>query len=150
MSMAVNCASGWDPERLERVREEAGASPFGNIRNLYLTPALCDSVRAANLGAPFRAPIVSDVPVLFVSGSMDATTPPFEAEEIAWGFPNGFHMIVHNGFHETLGVREVQRSVIDYFSGKEIRGRSVVMPAPKFLSVSDALKRIADEPAPAH
>ena len=149
MSLAVNCASGWDPERLERVRDEAGSSPFANIRNLYLSPALCDSVRAANLGAAFRAPIVSEIPVLFISGSMDATTPPFEAEEIAWGFPNGFHMIVHNGFHETLGIREVQRSVTEYFSGKDIRGRGIVMPPPKFLSVTEALKRVTEEPAPA-
>lgn len=148
MSLAVNCASGWTPERLARVRGEAERSPFGNIRNLYLSPAVCDSVGASDLGAAFRAPVVSDVPVLFVSGSMDATTPSFEAEEIAWGFPNGAHMIVHNGFHETLVVPEVQRSVTDYLSGKEMRGRSIVMPPPKFLSVAEALKRLAEEPAP--
>jgi pimeloyl-ACP methyl ester carboxylesterase len=146
MSLAVNCASRWDPDRLARVTAEAGVSPFGNIRNLYLNPGLCDSLDVADLGPAFRSPVVSDVPVLFVSGSMDATTPPFEAEEIAWGFPRGAHLIVHHGFHEVLTVSEVQRSVAEYLGGKDLRGRSIVMPPPRFLGVEEALERLADEP----
>jgi pimeloyl-ACP methyl ester carboxylesterase len=149
MSLTMNCASGWAPERLARVRAEASVSPFGNIRNLYLGPETCDSLGVADLGAGFRAPVVSNVPVLFLSGSMDATTPPFEAEEIAWGFPRGAHMIVHHGFHETLVVGEVQRTAAEYLAGKEARGKSILMPPPKFLRVEDALKRIHEEPAPA-
>jgi pimeloyl-ACP methyl ester carboxylesterase len=146
MSLTMNCATKWEPERLTRVTTEAGSSPFGNIRNLYLNPSLCDSVDVPDLGAGYRSPVISDIPVLFVSGSMDATTPPFEAEEIAWGFPRGAHMVVHHGFHETLVIGEVQKTVADYLGGKEARGRSILMPAPTFLSVATALKRLTEEP----
>jgi len=147
MAMTMNCATRWEAERLARVTAEAAVSPFGNIRNLYLNPPLCDSVGVSDLGESYRAPVSSGVPVLFLSGSMDATTPSFEAEEIAWGFPNGTHLIVPNGFHETLVIGEVQRAVSEYFQGKDLRGRSIVLPPPRFLSVQDALKRLTDEPA---
>jgi pimeloyl-ACP methyl ester carboxylesterase len=149
MSLAVNCATGWDPGRLAQVKAEAETSPFGNIRNLYLNPETCAAVDAADLGARFREPVVSKLPVLFVSGAMDATTPPFEAEEIAWGFPRGTHLIVHNGFHDTLHVGEVQKTVAEYFAGKDPRGKSILMPPPRFVRVEDALKRLSDEPPPA-
>jgi pimeloyl-ACP methyl ester carboxylesterase len=146
MALTMNCATRWEPDRLERVTAEASVSPFGNVRNLYLAPSLCDSVGVPDLGPAYRTPVTSNVPVLFVSGSMDATTPSFEAEEIAWGFPNGTHLIVHNGFHAILGIGELQRSVSEYFEGKNLRGRSIVLPPPVFLSEEEALKRLTEEP----
>lgn len=147
MSLTMNCATRWDPDRLERVMVEAGASPFGNIRNLYLDPPLCDSVGVSDLGPGYRMPVTSDVPVLFVSGTMDATTPAFEAEEIVWGFSNGTHLMVQNGFHETLAIGEVQRSVAEYLEGKSPRGRTIVVSPPAFVNMEEALERLTGEPS---
>ena len=145
MALTMNCATRWQPERLDLVMDEARDSPFGNIRNLYLNPPCCDAVGVADLGPSYRMPVTSDLPVLFVSGSMDVTTPSFEAEEIAWGFPNGTHWMVQNGFHETLAIDEVQRSVVEYFGGTSLRGRTIVVSPPAFVSVEEATKRLREE-----
>ena len=59
----------------------------------------------------FRAPIISTLPTLFISGSLDSNTPPYQAEEVRWGFPNSVHVIVENAGHEsTLPLPEVQKA----------------------------------------
>ena len=140
MSISVNCASGAYPDRREQVGREAAASPFGNIRNLYVDSSLCRAVGARDLGSSYRARLYSPVPVLFLSGSLDATTPSFEAEEVAWGFPSGVHLVVENGFHETLPEEEVQKLVVDYLDGADVKGRRVAAPPPHFLSLDEARK----------
>jgi pimeloyl-ACP methyl ester carboxylesterase len=50
----------------------------------------------------FRAPIISDVPVLFVAGDLDGRTPISNAVEVAAGFSNGQVMIVENAGHNNL------------------------------------------------
>jgi len=49
---------------------------------------------------------------------MDSETPPGNAEDVRWGFSNSVHIIVENGFHETLPAREVQDLVVDFFKGQ--------------------------------
>jgi pimeloyl-ACP methyl ester carboxylesterase len=114
MSVSANCASGANPERITQVEREAAGSPFGNVRNLYMDPVLCGAIGAHDLGPRYRARIYSLVPTLFLSGSLDATTPSFEAEEVSWGFPNGVHIVVDNGFHDTLPEEDVQRPRSSY------------------------------------
>ena len=93
---------------------------------------------ALNLGQEFRTPIWSPVAALFLSGSLDSETPPSNAEEVRWGFPNSTHIIVEYGFHETLPSRQVQDVVIDFFSGLDVSGRRVVFERPQFLSSEQA------------
>jgi pimeloyl-ACP methyl ester carboxylesterase len=145
MSVSANCASGANPERITQVDREAAASPFGNVRNLYMDPVLCGAVGAHDLGSRYRARIYSLVPTLFLSGSLDATTPSFEAEEVAWGFPNGVHLVIENGFHDTLPEEDVQQLVVDYLGGTDVKGRRVTAPPPKFLSLDEARKLFEEQ-----
>ncbi len=140
MSIAMNCASGWSPDRLAQVIREAERSPFGNVRNLYMRPELCETIRGRDLGERYRSRIYSSVPALFLSGSLDATTPAFHGEEVRWGFPNGTHLVIENGWHETLPAPEVQEIVAAFLRGEEVAGRRVVLPPPQFLTV-EAAKR---------
>ena len=140
MSVSANCASGGNPERRSETEREAADSPFGNIRNLYLDPILCGAVGARDLGARYRNRIYSAVPALFLSGDLDATTPSFEAEEVAWGFPNGTHIVVENAFHDLLPEDSVQQLVLDFLSGTDIKGRRVAAPPLHFLSLDEARK----------
>jgi len=140
MSVSANCASGGNPERRSEVDREAADSPFGNIRNLYLDPILCGAVGARDLGARYRNRIYSPVPALFLSGDLDATTPSFEAEEVAWGFPNGIHIVVENAFHDMLPDDGVQQLVMDFLGGTNVKGRRVAAPPPHFLSLDEARK----------
>ena len=83
-------------------------------------------------------------PALFISGTLDTNTPPFQAEEVRWGFPNSAHLIVENGGHETLPGADVQRVVVDFFKGQSVAGRTVTFERPRFLSVEEAKKPPAD------
>ena len=138
MTVAMDCASGASSERRATVLREAAASPLGNVRNMYQSPELCAEVGAADLGDRYRSRIYSKVPVLFLSGSMDPITPPFQAEEVRWGFPNGTHLVVENGFHETLPASEVQEVVAAYFRGEDVRGRRIELAPLRFLTIEEA------------
>ena len=52
-----------------------------------------------DLGDRFRAPFNSDVPVLFMSGTLDGRTYPESARELIKHFSGGSHLIVENGGH---------------------------------------------------
>jgi pimeloyl-ACP methyl ester carboxylesterase len=80
----------------------------------------------------------STIPALFVSGTLDTNTPPFQAEEVRWGFPNSVHLIVENGGHETLPSADVQTVIVDFFKGHDVKARTVSFERPKFLTVEEA------------
>lgn len=138
MQVAADCASGASPERRSRVGREAKVSLFGNVRNMLVNPAFCDLVGTPELGGAFREPIYSPVRTLFLTGAMDAITPTFQAEEVRWGFPNGVHLIVENGWHDILPFDDVQQAALDFFAGQDVRGRRIVAPATRFATVAEA------------
>jgi pimeloyl-ACP methyl ester carboxylesterase len=138
MQVATDCASGASPERRSRVAREAGKSLLGNVKNMLVNPAFCDLAGSGDLGPAFREPITASTRVLFLTGDMDGITPPFQAEEVRWGFPNGVHLVLENGWHETLPFVETQQAVADFFAGKDLRGRRIILPRTKLLSVEEA------------
>jgi len=73
---------------------------------------------------------------------MDSETPPSNAENIRWGFPNSVHIIVENGFHETLPASEVQDIVVDFFKGQDVSARRITFARPLFLSLEQARTQI--------
>jgi pimeloyl-ACP methyl ester carboxylesterase len=46
-----------------------------------------------------RSLVQSAVPVLFMSGTLDARTPPGNAEEVRLGFPNSRHILIDGAGH---------------------------------------------------
>jgi pimeloyl-ACP methyl ester carboxylesterase len=139
MGRAIDCASGASSHRLERVRREASWALLGDpADNLVRSPEFCDVFQDIDLGEEFRRPVRSSVPTLFISGSLDAKAPAFEAEELRLGFPNSTHVIVQNGFHENLPIAEVQRLVADFFSGRSVADQRVQLPPPQFPTIEAA------------
>jgi pimeloyl-ACP methyl ester carboxylesterase len=134
-AVAVDCAAGADAGRRERIALESTASVLGGARVLFQRPELCQAVGVAELGPETRSRIDCDVPTLFLSGGLDANAPPFQSEEIRWGFPNGTHVVVGNGWQELLPIPTVQAAVIDYLRGEEVGGRQLFAPAFRFVSV---------------
>lgn len=133
MANAMNCSAGWSTERKVTTAGQTKDALFSNI-NLAWAEQICKAVDVPNgMGAASR--LSSDVPALFISGTLDTNTPPFQAEEVRWGFPNSTHLIVENGGHETLPSKAVQEVVADFFKGTDVRGRSVIFDTPKFVSV---------------
>lgn len=137
MANAVDCSVGWSAERLAQSRRETPPSLFSDV-NLQRTAEICKAVSIPESGAVLQPRLWSLLPTLFVSGTLDTSTPPFQAEEVRWGFPNSTHLIVENGGHETLPSSEVQTVIVDFFKGQDVRGRTVSFERPRYLSVEEA------------
>jgi pimeloyl-ACP methyl ester carboxylesterase len=135
----IDCSAALPVDRIARVAAEARLSRFGNARNLHFEPAVCEAAIGRQATARRdRLPLFSSVPTLFISGSLDANTPPFNAQTLLWGFPRGIHVVVENGFHETLPAPEVQAAVIEFLSKKSISLPNIIFKRPEFLSLESA------------
>jgi len=130
MGIAMDCASGASSARLAQIVAEMPGSTFGRLTN-YPFPDVCDALQLNALGHGFRAPVFSQVPTLFVSGTLDSNTPPHQAEHVRWGFPHSLHVVIENAGHETsMALNEVHTLVVDFLRGADVRGRRIAMPSP--------------------
>ena len=130
MGIAMDCASGTSPERMSRIDRELPGSLLGIMTN-YPFPQICQVLKLEALPESFRKPIVSPLPALFISGSLDSNTPPYQAEEVRWGFPNSTHVIVENAGHEsTLTLPATRKLILDFLRGEDVSGRRIVAPRP--------------------
>jgi pimeloyl-ACP methyl ester carboxylesterase len=138
MVVGMECSSGATANRQREIELEAQTSLFGNVANLFY-PELCAALPSVDLSDSYRSPLVSDVPVLFVSGTLDSNTPPYQAEALRWGMPRAVHIVVENAGHEdTLPNPDVHNAIVDFFAGKNVAGRYIALPAPDFKSVEEA------------
>jgi len=143
MGRTVNCSAPTPRDRLLETEDEARASLFGDIGRIDMKPEICkEALGNFKLGQEYFAPLYSPVPTLFLSGTLDANTPPMRAERIRWGFPRSSHIVVENGFHETLPAADVQALVLDFFNGRDVTGRSVTLESPHFLPLADAKRNV--------
>ncbi|MBV8516034.1 MAG: alpha/beta hydrolase [Acidobacteria bacterium] len=141
MVLGMRCSAGATAARDREIEREASLSLFRNAVN-FPFPDACNALPSIDLGDAFRAPIVSNASVLFMSGTLDSNTPPYQAEAVRWGMPNATHLIVDNAGHEDLEPNEdVQAIIADYLAGKDVAQRRVSLPKPHFLSVDDAKKQ---------
>ena len=138
MQFAVSCSDGWSLARRELAVEQASHSVFGDAPFVHLDAGLCDSIKVPIGNNDSLLPIWSPVRILVVNGTLDSNTPDFQAGETLWGLPNGGSVLVENGFHETLPAPEVQAVVAEFFSGADVRNRSIKFAPPEFLSIEEA------------
>lgn len=139
MHLGMRCSGGATASRDREIALQAKTSLFANAVNGSF-PDVCAALPPAiELGDAFRGAIVSALPILFISGTLDANTPPYQAEETRWTMPNAMHVVVANAGHEDLEPNEeVQALIVDYFTGKDVSARHIALPPPKFLSVEEA------------
>jgi pimeloyl-ACP methyl ester carboxylesterase len=98
--------------------------PFVDDRNVdraalattYLGTEMLDSLRAVcsvwprgPVDADFREPLVSDVPVLLLSGSDDPVTPPSNAVTAMTGLRRARHLVIEGEGHGQVGVTCMDR-----------------------------------------
>ncbi len=134
MSLAMDCASGATAVRRETIRRQAETALLGNAPNYSLT-AKCAAWPANDLGDTFRSPVRSDVPVLFISGTLDGKTPPSNAAEVMEGFPNGRHLIIEGGSHDDdlfLSSPRIADTMIEFLKGGEPDLNPIVLPPIRF------------------
>lgn len=137
MSMIVDASSGASPERLAMIAAQAKESLFGNVMNFpFLEPGYLEVWQPPDAGEAFRAPLVSDVRTLFLTGTLDWNTPPHQAEEVRWGFTNGTHLIVENAGHEQILTQpQIGKAIVRFLSGEDVRDVKVALPPIRFVPI---------------
>jgi len=75
-------------------------------------PHIGDAMGVPDLGDKFRAPFRSEVPVLFMSGTLDGRTYPESARELIKHFSKGSHLIVENGGHNLFEASPLIKDVV--------------------------------------
>lgn len=134
MSYMMDCASGQTAARRERIEREAKGMLLEDIFN-FPFPDVCQEWKAPDLGDEFRSPLKSDVPVLFISGTLDARTPISNAEEYRKGFSNSTHMIIEGAVHSDplfLSSPKIKEGMMEFLRGQPVTTTKIVAPPMKF------------------
>lgn len=134
MSFMMDCASGLTAARAAQISREAKETLLEDGAN-QLFPDICEIWKAPDLGDPFRAPVRADVPVLFISGTLDARTPVSNAEEYRVGFPNSSHLIIEGAVHSDplfLSSPRIKDAMLEFLKGVPITTTKITLPPMKF------------------
>ena len=129
MELAVDYSSGASTARMREIEKENRSAVLYNLSMQWGEDV------AGQLGVPRRPagePVRSSTPTLFVTGSLDVSTPYVQAEAVRSGFPNSMHVLVENGGHETIPVKEVQQIVVDFLRGAQKVKEKVVLERVRF------------------
>jgi pimeloyl-ACP methyl ester carboxylesterase len=99
-------------------------------------PEVCEEWKAPDLGDSFRAPLQSDIPVLFISGTLDARTPISNAEEYRKGFSNSTHIIIEGAVHSDplfLSSPKIKDGMMEFLKGQPVTNTKITAPPMKFI-----------------
>lgn len=88
----------------------------------------------------FHEPVVSDIPVLLMSGERDPVTPPHYAEQTAGTFSNSLNLVARGQAHSVMKdvcLREITTEFIEKGSVENLDTSCVekILPAPFFTSL---------------
>ena len=137
MPEAMDAASGISPDRLSRLKSQDRETLLGS-GVLLANVATARGLAVRDLGSEFRAPPSSDVPTLFISGSLDGRTPSSNADELMGGFTRARHLVVRNGGHSDdllIASPELERAIVDFFLGRALSTTEIEIPPPDLSAV---------------
>ena len=104
--LSITCPEGTRRIRREEIARDAGTTFFGRYR-------VDQQIRACSLWTPNKldarllSPVKSDIPVLFLSGGRDATTPTSWAREIASQLPQSRVVVIEPMAHLPVGLQNM-------------------------------------------
>jgi pimeloyl-ACP methyl ester carboxylesterase len=130
MAFVNDCASGASPDRLNRIAREEAASLMGAAFNLPF-PDICDVWPHRDAGPVFRSSMSSDVPALFISGSLDGRTPLANARAVLAGFPNGRELLLDPAGHDDdllIATPEIGAIITAFFRGQAPAASRLQLP----------------------
>jgi pimeloyl-ACP methyl ester carboxylesterase len=130
----MDCASGQTTARRERIAREAKETLLEDISN-FPFPGICEEWKAPDLGDQFRSPVTANVPVLFISGTLDARTPVSNAEEYRTGFANSTHIIIEGAVHSDplfLSSPKIKDGMLEFLKGQPVTVTRISGPPMKF------------------
>lgn len=101
MFYAVACTEDSPLVFPEEAETRGEGTVFGANRAVDFAD-VCSEWDKGQVSSEFRQPVVSDVPVLILSGSADPITPPHHAEVVAESLTNEIHLVFENMGHGNL------------------------------------------------
>ena len=136
MSIAMDTASWASDARLARIQEEAKKTLLADVIDFPISVYRSElSIR--DLGPSFRAPLVSDTPVLAISGSADGRTPPDNATEILSNLRNGRHLLIERAGHSDplfLSSPRILDTMMTFLLGQPIEHKTITLPPIVFAN----------------
>jgi pimeloyl-ACP methyl ester carboxylesterase len=79
-------------------------------------PMLCRNWPRGPVDTDFFKPLVSTVPTLLLSGTLDPVTPPADAERVARSLRNSRHLTLQGAGHGQLAIPCMDRVLADFFA----------------------------------
>ena len=138
MTVVMDASSGTTKERTAKIEEEAKTALLGHMVN-FPFPGIDEAVGNPDLGDKYRSPIHTSVPTLFISGTLDNNTPPFQADEVRRTFRKSTHLVVENAGHESMLVdARVQQAIVEYLRGGDVSKTKIALPPLKFNEIPNS------------
>lgn len=135
MTVVMDASSGTSKQRAAKIEKEAKTTLLGEMVN-FPFPGIDEVVGNPDLGDKYRSPIHTSVPTLFISGTLDNNTPPFQADEVRKTFRASTHIVVENAGHESMVVEaRVQQAIVEFLRGGDVSKTKIALPPLKFNEI---------------
>jgi pimeloyl-ACP methyl ester carboxylesterase len=139
MFYAVTCTEDAPLISAEAAVERSEGSIFGD-RTVEFAE-VCAEWPKGEVSDEFRSPVISDVPVLILSGAADPITPPRHAEAIAEDLTNELHLVFPGMGHGNLTTRCSINIFKDFIETASTQGLDTgcvenIQPPPFFVDFS--------------
>jgi len=121
MFLSVVCAEDIPFLTLEEAEEAAADTIFDTSMANFVGQA-CEIWPRGPLPDGYREPVVSEAPVLILSGELDPVTPPRWGETAARTLSNSRHIVVPGAGHGTMGVGCVRELMEDFLETEDAAG----------------------------
>jgi hypothetical protein len=138
MAFMMDCYSGISSERRRQIEREAKSALLGDVMD-FPFPGVCEVWTKSDLGEKFRAPVKTNIPALFISGTLDVRTPPGNAEEVRRGFQNSAHLIIEGAVHSDplfLSSPRIKDVMLEFMKGQKISTTRITLETLKFAPLS--------------
>ena len=135
MSAAMDAASGRTEKRAELIRQQAAKTLLGDAIN-FPYEVVKENLNVPDLGDEFRVPLVSDIPVLAISGTADGRTPVSNAVEVLATLSNGSHLIIEGAGHSDplfLSSPRILQTMHKFYAGEKIGDSRIELEPIKFV-----------------
>ncbi|NJM54365.1 MAG: alpha/beta fold hydrolase [Blastocatellia bacterium] len=139
MSLMMDCASGISSKRRQQIAREAKTTLLGDVMN-FPFPDVCKGFENVDLGEKFRAPVKTNIPTLFISGTLDVRTPVSNAENVRKGFKTSEHLIIEGAVHSDplfLSSPKIKDVMLEFMKGQKISTNKISLEPLKFAQISN-------------
>jgi pimeloyl-ACP methyl ester carboxylesterase len=132
MPLMMDCFSGVSGPRYAQILREEPQSVLGRLID-FPFPEICDGWGRPDLGDTFRTVTGSRIPLMLVSGTLDARTPPPATEELRRAYPKAVHLVVEGATHGDalfFASPEILVRLRSFLAGEPLESARIAAPVP--------------------